>query len=108
MKIIFIKKYLLTFLLICHKIDILMKTKQIDILRDFYNKVLPDGYWGIFKKDSKKNKNSNLIDSLVFSTSLVSLLFSIICLSLGNFKIFTLSFCIGLIMLIYILRKIIL
>ncbi len=84
------------------------KPTQIDILRDFYNKVLPDGYWGIFKKDSKKNKNSNLIDSLVFSTSLVSLLFSIICLSLGNFKIFTLSFCIGLIMLIYILRKIIL
>ena len=84
------------------------KPTQIDILRDFYNKVLPDGYWGIFKKDSQKNKNSNLIDSLVFSTSLVSLLFSIICLSLGNFKIFALSFCIGLIMLIYILRKIIL
>ena len=67
------------------------------------------GYYDMaFKKDSKKNKNSNLIDSLVFSTSLVSLLFSIICLSLGNFKIFALSFCIGLIMLIYILRKIIL
>ena len=84
------------------------KPTQIDILNDFYNKVLPDGYWGIFKKDIRKNKNSNLIDSLVFSSSLVCLLFSIVSLSLGNFKSFILFFCIGITALIYIIRKIIL
>ena len=84
------------------------KPTQIDILNDFYNKVLPDGYWGIFKKDIRKNKNSNLIDSLVFSSSLVSLLYSIVSLSLGNFKSFILFFCIGITALIYIIRKIIL
>ena len=83
----------------------LTKPTDINVLKTFYNKVNPDGNWSIVKTGKSQNNTKNILNSFIFSANIIILLYSIICFSLGRFMEFYIYLAFGIIILIYMLKK---